>query len=321
MAPVNLLVQTMKNGAASRWFDWDFQESVVSDILRDPKCVQFPLADLYVTKFVKLYLEELEKVGAEDISEGLVEALASATRTTQGDMPQSCFKTFQLSESGDDTISIHVHQAFNEVGLTTWQAGFFLADWILQNPDMFRLKRCVELGSGVGFTGLVLLSTHPKQTVLTDYAPRVMKNLRENVQANGYVIHKSYDDPVDQVAQPAQPDSELIVDVLDWLQVDEMEDCGYHPDIVLAADVVYDKELASHLVKVLEKLLQQPQQPFAYIASTIRNEETYNFFLECVDKARIHREDVTHTVKNETTFTYDDRSSIQLLKLSKPDSS
>lgn len=50
-------------------------------------------------------------------------------------------------------------------------------------PEMFRGKVCLELGSGIGLTGLVLAAVGPKKLIMTDYLEDpVLANLRVNVE-------------------------------------------------------------------------------------------------------------------------------------------
>lgn len=42
------------------------------------------------------------------------------------------------------------------VGLQVWRGALLLADYIFHKRDEFKDKRVLELGSGVGLTGLVL---------------------------------------------------------------------------------------------------------------------------------------------------------------------
>lgn len=79
---------------------------------------------------------------------------------------------------------------------------------------------------------------------------------------------------------------------LDWLDVHQREDAACRAvdeaqaDVVLAADVVFDPALVGPLASVLQRALQsrgrRPQLPFALIASTVRNEETYSRFIHAV---------------------------------------
>ena len=48
------------------------------------------------------------------------------------------------------------------VGLQLWRGAFLLADFILANPDLFKDKIILELGSGVGLTSIIASSLAKK---------------------------------------------------------------------------------------------------------------------------------------------------------------
>lgn len=59
--------------------------------------------------------------------------------------------------------------------------------------------------------------------------------------------------------------------------------------MIIAADIVYDPELIEPLCKVLKLALtstaDEYPQPYALIASTVRNEQTYALFLRCISES------------------------------------
>ena len=63
------------------------------------------------------------------------------------------------------------------------------------------------------------------------------------------------------------------------------------PTCVLAADVVYDPTLISPLVDTLWVALQKRAcngpQPFALVASTVRNPDTYDQFLRTLESRKL----------------------------------
>ena len=120
-------------------------------------------------------------------------------------------------------------------------------------------KRCLELGAGLGLTGLTLCKLGTKQAVLTDYAEPVLRNLQNNLEISK--IYSSF--PVNSfvcllltsfakdgmVVSPfaSIPNGELEgegqgahvnVTALDWLIFSEDELKRFAPDVILAADVV-----------------------------------------------------------------------------------
>jgi predicted nicotinamide N-methyase len=69
-----------------------------------------------------------------------------------------------------------------------WEAGYLLGEFILQNPSLFTNKTIVELGSGVGLSGLCLRHVNPKKVYLTDYMDQVMQNCQENMEISKLLI-------------------------------------------------------------------------------------------------------------------------------------
>lgn len=60
-----------------------------------------------------------------------------------------------------------------------------LSEWILQNSEFFKYQTVLELGSGLGLTGLVLaLECEAKTVYLTDCHEKVLEKLTENMQLN-----------------------------------------------------------------------------------------------------------------------------------------
>ena len=52
------------------------------------------------------------------------------------------------------------------VGLQVWRVAFLLADFIFSNPEIFKNKNVLELGSGVGFDSIVA-SMFAKEVICT----------------------------------------------------------------------------------------------------------------------------------------------------------
>ncbi|XP_065181702.1 protein-lysine N-methyltransferase EEF2KMT-like [Sycon ciliatum] len=85
---------------------------------------------------------------------------------------------------------------------------------------------------------------------------------------------------------------------LNWCDIDEEGTASHrlmtslHPDIILAADVVFDKAIVPSLVATLHTLLTHQQDrtdphhlpTTAIVSCTIRNEDTFQCFLTAIDK-------------------------------------
>ncbi|EKX48089.1 hypothetical protein GUITHDRAFT_106168 [Guillardia theta CCMP2712] len=110
--------------------------------------------------------------------------------------------------SGGETMSIQ-EGSFGDSGLgySIWDAGLALSIWIQMNGDKFAGRDVLELGSGVGVTGICMAKSSANQVVLSDFGnvedegedegernsvvernlqPRnLLENLLTNVELNG----------------------------------------------------------------------------------------------------------------------------------------
>lgn len=60
-----------------------------------------------------------------------------------------------------------------------------LSEWILQSKGLFEQKRVLELGSGIGLSGLIVSKEcSPESVYLTDCHESVLDLLCENVKLN-----------------------------------------------------------------------------------------------------------------------------------------
>ena len=67
--------------------------------------------------------------------------------------------------------------------MATWEAGLYLVEFILDNASEFFHKRMIELGSGIGLSGVTMrLFTQAQLIVLTDYLDTVIENMKFNLQ-------------------------------------------------------------------------------------------------------------------------------------------
>lgn len=60
-----------------------------------------------------------------------------------------------------------------------------LADWALCNSEVFRNKKVLELGSGVGFTGITLAKfSQTRSIILSDCHEDVLNAIESNISIN-----------------------------------------------------------------------------------------------------------------------------------------
>lgn len=147
----------------------------------------------------------------------------------------------------------------------------------------------LELGSGVGLTGLVtILECQPKQYYFTDCHHSVLNILSRNIALNCQGLS------VENIA--TVPNNSLltynlisgsVISVLNlpWEEIDDTACDAIGPvDTILAADVVYDSELFPSLVRGLKLLWGRCEVKQIVFACTERNPETLATFLHQIGK-------------------------------------
>ncbi|CAL4903006.1 unnamed protein product [Urochloa decumbens] len=215
-----------------------------------------------------------------------------------------------------------------DTGCSLWPSSLFLSEFILSYPKIFSTKCCFELGSGVGLVGICLNYVGASKVILTDGDTSTLANMKENMELNNLCIE--------------QEDSEVLKEsknkveckYLSWEEVSESDLRGYQPDIILGADIMYDPVSVPHLVRVLSMLLRrdgrqgetkgksgdefETEGPVAYIATVIRNAETFNCFAKSAADARLSAINITSSAAPSDFLPHMlsyDRSSVQLLKI------
>lgn len=147
-------------------------------------------------------------------------------------------------------------------GFRTWEAALHLGHYLLDNQDLIAGKCIFELGAGTGFIAILCAKLGARHVSTTDGDEAVIDALKENLFLNDL-------------------DSSINASVLrwgrfyDWVQ----DDCEEWPhDVVIGADIIYDKAVVNALVATLDMLFQQRPTVQVIMASVIRNEDTFETF-------------------------------------------
>ncbi|XP_056609239.1 protein-lysine N-methyltransferase EEF2KMT [Triplophysa dalaica] len=254
-------------------------------------------------KYRRLFLRELikrhERLEAEPL-DALYEALGEVMCAQERD---TCYKTYLLPTG--DAVSLAENVAViseGTTGLVTWDAALYMAEWALENNHIFKNKTVLELGSGVGLTGIVVCrSLSPTKYIFSDCHPTVLQRLRDNV-TNCLTNHHCNSVPV-------------CVEQQDWQNVTDEQLQRIQADTIIAADVVYDPDIISCLVKLLARVFDmfQESHPDVYIASTVRNPQTYDCFKTELEKAGLKHDIIKDAVTQ--VFPYNRVSTIEMIKI------
>jgi len=214
-----------------------------------------------------------------------------------GKMRNVCYKNFDVL---DDVVTIRMSHQLEVVGLTTWEAGYYLSEFILAQSSLFQGKCCLELGSGIGFTGIILYKyAKSSKIIFSDYEYEILQNIETNCLINQIHITK-----------------EVQILEVDWLKEDYSSLISFHPQVIIAADVVYDKELIIYLVKLINFIICNQTETIAYIASTVRNPDTFQYFINELDKysSLSHRE-ISMEYQIKEIFNYIGREKMSLTEI------
>ncbi|XP_044274463.1 protein-lysine N-methyltransferase EEF2KMT isoform X2 [Varanus komodoensis] len=282
--------------------------------------LKYPPSVKYRRCFLSELIKKHESTAAEPLNQ-LYEALGDVLNTEE---TTHCYKSYLLPSG--DAVTLCESTAIisrGTTGLVTWDAGLYLAEWALENPVIFRNRSVLELGSGMGLTGITICKAcHPRAYIFSDHHQCVLQQLSENIHLNGFFVESEFFQQAPTSAEtrkakhtgPRGPG--IVVAELDWHLVTKEQLAKLWAEVVIAADVVYDPELTRSLISVLQKLSSDNsgrQAPDVYIAITIRNPETYCCFQKELEKVGIRWQLVPSPQKN--LFPYDRRATINILRL------
>ncbi|OXB59265.1 hypothetical protein ASZ78_007786 [Callipepla squamata] len=232
------------------------QSSLLAAILHQtvlhPLCARYPPPASYRRLFLAELIRKHERTAAEPLDE-LYDALA---RVLNEEESAHCYRNYLLPSGEAVTLSESVAIiSQGTTGLVTWDAALHLAEWAAENPAVFSnrvlintyftpltFRTVLELGSGVGFTGLAICKTcNPKTYIFSDYHHCVLKQLRENIHLNGFTLEPETVSAAQADGQGQEAEGQkyqqpqLIVAELDWGSATEKQLLGLQADVVLAA--------------------------------------------------------------------------------------
>ena len=174
----------------------------------DWKSIDFLPSRRYVPKLVQCFVSTLEERNIELEDDSLASLVCHFSMAggckhdiNVPDPTHSCILTFSIPLSTsyanqeaaapqptmqEDILHIRTYPHHNDVGVSkVWEAGACLAEYIIHNPQYIRDRHVVELGAGVGLTGLVAAGVAKAKSVhMSDYTEACLDNLAHNVSEN-----------------------------------------------------------------------------------------------------------------------------------------
>ncbi|CAL8289104.1 unnamed protein product [Boreogadus saida] len=286
----------------------DKSSELIAAILKktslSPLAQKHPPSAKYRRSFLTELITMLEQMCLEPLDE-LYEGLAGVLSDQKS---EDCYKTYLLAGGGAVTLTESVALVSQgTTGLVTWEAGLHLAEWAGEHLEAFSGRVVLELGCGVGLTGLVVCrGCSPSRYVFSDFHPSVLRRLRANLELNGLG---------EGPAGGAEGGGVVRVEELDWESVSEERLREIGADTVIASDVVYDPDLLPGLVRLLSVVLRcsSPAAPQVFICSPIRNPDTYNSFKRQLEAAGVGHEVIRGAARQ--ALSYQRASAIEMMQL------
>lgn len=152
---------------------------------------------------------------------------------------------------------------YSRIGHTLWAAGHFLANFLYHHPGLIQGKRILEIGCGLGLTGLLAgkLAGNPGNVVLTDGDENILDALQRNIDRN--FPERTPTEPGPRSNSPQRP----ACSVLSWGEaVEEFRKQYGQFDVIIGADVLYTEASLESLVATFCLLLNSEANSIVLIA-------------------------------------------------------
>ncbi|KAJ5698202.1 hypothetical protein N7462_000207 [Penicillium macrosclerotiorum] len=202
-------------------------------------------------------------------------------------------------------------------GNRTWEAALHLGSFLASptGEALVRGQRVIELGAGTGFLSL-LCARHlgVQGVVATDREPVLIENMRNCIDLN---LQPSTNSSASLPFYPAIWDWGTPLGVTGEL-APFVENGGLRFDIALGADLIYDADLVPLLISTVRDLFENYHVKQFIIAATLRNENTFQTFLDACGTASFNVEQLPFAStpsKDQTGFFHSTRIPIRTYRI------
>lgn len=180
-------------------------------------------------------------------------------------------------------------QVLLETGGDQWFAGLALCNYLIENPQLVRGKRCLELGAGLGLVGLTAAYLGASKVWLTDLDCQ-LDILRQNVELNRIHLRQfskdNFDSSDSQYCDGSE--SESVCEVMRHEFGDVLGPRGLAQtlriEVVLGSDIGYDVDLQGRLSVSVSALLAHPCFGLALLAEEVRWKDVYQWHKEALQQ-------------------------------------
>ncbi|XP_053594877.1 methyltransferase-like protein 22 isoform X2 [Microplitis demolitor] len=215
------------------------------------------------------------------------------------------------SKTGQLFIEHSISTELQLVGLQVWRGAFLLADYIFDNPKIFKNKNIIELGSGVGLTSIVASMLAHKVTCTDINSHGIIELIKRNFDRNSRYIKSKF--------------NVMELNFLDCNWSSDLMEKILETTIILAADVIYDNEITEGFVDTLSKLLDSDTKRTAYVALekrfvfTIADLDSvapmYEEFMRCIARRNLNWNIENVNIDFPQYFQYNRNKQLILMKI------
>ncbi|XP_050345646.1 uncharacterized protein YdcI-like [Nymphalis io] len=254
---------------------WENQDLFLKQTIQTPLFKKYPSNRDFCVRFFKTLIQYLEP--EQEVHDDMYIFLCNVMKTSENEF---CYRHYVVRNDFKNIITIKETKNMvinGTTGLKTWEAGLMLSDWALCQKEIFSNKNVLELGSGVGFTGITIAKQCDiASMIMTDCHSDVLKTINNNIQIN-----------LSELCLKENIKSNIYISgrksigvmMLDWNDTEDLS-LPFIPNIVIGADIVYDPSILQPLLNVLLMIHKINNNVDIYIASVIRNQDTFNEFLK-----------------------------------------
>ncbi|CAH0406401.1 unnamed protein product [Chilo suppressalis] len=259
---------------------WSHQEEFIKETVNNYLTKKYPISNEFIKAFIKKLIGYLELV--QDVHDDLYKYLCMTMKNTT---IESYYHHYLIGNNVMNRIIIRETNNLvlnGTTGMRTWEAALMLVDWALCNKEVFRNKYVLELGSGVGFTGVAIAKFCPLDTILmSDFHYDVLNMAEQNINVN-FPCSQSQTTTYAKMFTTAETKVNIGVMNLDWTDISDLSE-ELCPDIIIGADIVYDPTILKPLCEVFEWFFKKNKNIVIIIAGIIRNEDTFEQFSRMIE--------------------------------------
>ncbi|KAI5658950.1 hypothetical protein M9H77_27743 [Catharanthus roseus] len=285
--------------------------------------------DVVLEELYEHYVFYLTSLKDEDVSKGSSRIVKRISFL----FPDECSGLSSCTESKKLDISLQcsLNMLEGDTGCSIWPSSLFLSEFILSFPEIFSNKFCFEVGSGVGLVGLCLAHVNASSVILSDGDLSTLANMKLNLELNllrtrtDMSEKTKYSSRVECICLPWECATEeelqkYVPDII--LGADVVYDPSCLPHLVRVLSVLLKSRTSDPIhqndsgeeckrssCRSIKSEVTNPgcnnnaaisaskKGPVAYVASVIRNVETFNYFLELMKQGDLIVDDITEKMK------------------------